>query len=723
MTEIIHKKLKFGECALKLGFMTSEKLDYVLGKHKDTRYRLGQICVEEKIISDEQMAQIIAEQYSRPYVELKEINRPELFNMVPFELMLKYQFVPYKREGNTLIIAMIESLNFQDAADELERLINMDISIVVASEKRIRHHLQKKKLRFGDWAIKLGFMTHEDLDYILSKKGHTNRLIGQLCLQEGFIDNEQLARIIAAQYSYNYLELKEIKDLELFKRVPAELMMKHKFIPYEKRKNTMLVVAIADPLNFLKIADELEILLDMDLFIVVASEKKITELLKKYESSQNVLDSVSDDMRLPLVKESDKGEDVLSVEKVSAEESKTVKIVNSTILDAINKKASDIHIESSGQGVIIRYRIDGMLHQATEPLDIQYQNSIISRIKVMSELDITEKRIPQDGRFKLKVHDRYIDFRISILPTIFGENAVIRILDSKSMKSDTKKLPLDCMDLPESEIKRIRRMVHAPYGMFLMSGPTGSGKTTTLYKALSEANSSDIKIITIEDPVEYQLQGVVQIPVNEKKGLTFAKGLRSILRHDPDKILVGEIRDSETAEIALQSALTGHLVFTTVHANKSFEVINRFVHMGIEVYNLMSALNCIVAQRLIRSLCPRCKQRVILSEEEIKRSNLLSIKDLKILKTNSDNDNNYILYNSVGCKHCNGTGYSGRKAIIELVELDDEMRELFIQRASVSVLKEKAEESGSVFLREAAMIEVKNGNTTLNEANRVTFME
>ncbi|RJP80502.1 MAG: type II/IV secretion system protein [Desulfobacteraceae bacterium] len=567
-----------------------------------------------------------------------------------------------------------------------------------------------QKMRFGDWAIRMGFMTPDQLDFVLSKKTISKQMVGQLCIEEGFIDHEQLARIMAAQYSFKYVELGSIDDPELMNLVPFELMAKYNFVPYDKKKDE-LVIAVAEPMHAFRAIDELEMLTDLKISVVVASETSVSELLKKMESSRNVLDSVSDDMRISLVRETDKGEDILSVERLSAEESPIVKLVDSTILDAINKRASDIHIESSDRGVIIRYRINGMLHQATDPLDIQYQSSIISRIKVMSELDISEKRIPQDGRFKLKVRDRNIDFRVSILPTIYGEDAVIRILDRETMVSAKGEFRLDAMDLPPREVARIRRMIRAPYGMFLMTGPTGSGKTTTLYRALSEVNSRDVKIITIEDPVEYQLKGITQIPVNEKTGLTFARGLRSILRHDPDKILVGEIRDSETAQIALQSALTGHLVFTTVHANSSFEVINRFIHMGIEPYNLMSALNCIVAQRLIRTLC-QCKVRYSPSEDEIIGSGL-----------DPERCKEHVFFEAKGCGSCKGTGFQGRKAIIELVEMDDEIKKLFVDRSAIAELKKKAKESGTTFLRKAAIQEVFNGSTTLAEANRVTFIE
>ncbi len=574
-----------------------------------------------------------------------------------------------------------------------------------------------QKLRFGDLCIKMGFMSREQLDYAIAKKEIAQERLGKICVRMGLLDEEQLAMIIAAQHYYGYVELEGVEDAELLKVVPIDLMMKYQFVPFEMDGNT-LVIAMAEPTDFIKAIDALEVLIDMPISIVVASEKKIRELLKKLESAQadqNVLESISDDMRLHLVKESEKGEETLNIEKVSAEESPIVRLVDSTILDAINKKASDIHIESSDQGVIIRYRIDGMLHQITEPLDMQYQSPVISRIKVMSELDISEKRIPQDGRFKLKVRDRNVDFRISIIPTIFGEDAVIRILDRESLMPDGKDFRLENMSLPEMELAWLRRMIHAPYGMFLVTGPTGSGKTTTLYTALSEINNPNEKIITIEDPVEYQLKGIVQIPVNEKKGLTFAKGLRSILRHDPDKILVGEIRDEETAQIALQSALTGHLVFTTVHANSSFEVISRFIHMGIEPYNLLAALNCIVAQRLIRVLC-RCKQRVGPNErEEYLRDSGLDI--------NKMTDHAFYREKELGCDICKGSGFKGRRAIIEFIEMTDEMKEIFLEKQSISALKRKARETGTKFLREAALNLVMAGETSVAEANRVTFIE
>ncbi len=566
----------------------------------------------------------------------------------------------------------------------------------------------KKKRRIGELAVDLGFMTEEQKTNILAQKNISGRMLGQLCVDEGLISDEQLAQLIAEQYSYKYARIDSANEPELMRLLDVEFMVKNRIVPFNFSQN-ILTFAVADPIDYFRVIEEIEILLEYDFSFVIVSAKKLGKFLQKIEASIDLID-VSEQMRLSVVKESSKGEYEISTDKVVSEESPVVKLVDSTILDAINKSASDIHFEGSIDGLIIRYRIDGMLYQITDPLDMGNMNPVISRLKVMSELDISEKRVPQDGRFKLKIKDRFVDFRISVLPTIFGEDAVIRILDQKRMVPIKGSLSLDNIGLEKQELFRLRRQIKAPYGMFLMTGPTGSGKTTTLYRALGEVNYKDTKIITIEDPVEYQLKGITQIPVNEKKGLTFSKGLRSILRHDPDKILVGEIRDSETAQIALQSALTGHQVFATVHANSSFDVINRFIHMGIEPYNLVTALNCIVAQRLIRVLC-KCKIKRKMSDETFVESGLVPEK----LR-------DFIYYDAYGCENCKGTGYSGRKAIIEHVELDGDIREMFIKQVSTSELKKYALSKGVVFLREAAIHEVIQGVTTLEEANRVTFI-
>ncbi|THB80451.1 MAG: type II/IV secretion system protein [Desulfobacteraceae bacterium] len=569
-------------------------------------------------------------------------------------------------------------------------------------------YLKKKKM-IGELAVELGFISEAEKNAILVKQNITDRRLGQFCFEEGLITDEQLAELIASQFSCEYAPFEKMNQPELVKLLDMDFILKNKILPFSLY-DEHLVFAVSDPIDYFRVAEELEILVEFDFSFVIVSPKKLEEYIKRLGLSRDIID-VSEEMRLPVVRESDQGDYEISTEKVSSQESPVVKLVDSTILDAINKSASDIHFEGSAKGLIIRYRIDGMLHQIIDPLDMENMGPVISRLKVMSELDISEKRIPQDGRFKLKVSDRFVDFRISVLPTIFGEDAVIRILDQQRMAVTTGDLSLEGMRLDPPELKRLRRQVKAPYGMFLMTGPTGSGKTTTLYRALSEVNTRDTKIITIEDPVEYQLEGIVQIPVNEKKGLTFSKGLRSILRHDPDKILLGEIRDSETAQIAIQSALTGHQVFTTVHANTSFEVVNRFIHMDIEPYNLVSALNCIVAQRLIRVLC-NCRIKKQVTDA--------------YLTENGFDPNRYrghTFYESCGCDNCNGTGYSGRKAIIEHIELDGDLREMFIKRVSVSMLKKAALARGSVFLRDAAVNEAVRGMTTIEEVNRVTFMD
>ncbi len=568
--------------------------------------------------------------------------------------------------------------------------------------------LKKKKL-IGDIAVELGFITQEQKETILIKQNIADRRMGQFCFEEGLITDEQLAKLIAKQFSCKYAKIDNMDQPELLNMLSIDFIIQKKIVPFSFL-NDILIFAIADPIDYFRVVEEIEVLIEYEFSFVVVSHKKLDAFIKTLESSRNMID-ISEEMRLPVVRESDKGDYEISTEKVSSQESPIVKLVDSTILDAISKNASDIHFEGSAKGLIIRYRIDGMLYQIIDPLDIGNMSPVISRLKVMSELDISEKRVPQDGRFKLKIMNRFVDFRISVLPTIFGENAVIRILDQQRMTLTTSDLSLQGLKLGKRELFRLRRQIKAPYGMFLMTGPTGSGKTTTLYRALSEVNTKNTKIITIEDPVEYQLEGIMQIPVNEKKGLTFSRGLRSILRHDPDKILLGEIRDPETAQIAIQSALTGHQVFTTVHANTSFEVVNRFIHMGIEPYNLVSALNCIVAQRLIRVLC-NCRVEREISDLLLAESGLDPAKYRK-----------YTYYKSYGCEKCKGTGYSGRKAIIEHVELDGDMREMFIKRMSVSAMKKKALSRGVVFLRDAAINEMIRGVTTLEEVNRVTFID
>lgn len=402
----------------------------------------------------------------------------------------------------------------------------------------------------------------------------------------------------------------------------------------------------------------------------------------------------------------------ISLASIAQDESQVVRLVNSTLYDAHKAGASDIHFENTAQGLVIKYRIDGVLGSVRQLPDAVLTTQVISRIKVMAELDIGEKRIPQDGRFAVSMAAREIDFRVSIMPGLFGEDAVLRILDRQSLTAEAAALSLDLLGLDVHSKTVIRRLATQPHGMLLVTGPTGSGKTTTLYATLSELNHGDDKIITIEDPVEYQLPGVLQIPVNEKKGLTFARGLRSVLRHDPDRILVGEIRDQETAEIAVQAALTGHLVFTSVHANNVFDVISRFRHMGVDSYSFVTALNGIIAQRLVRQLCRHCAEPQQPTEELLTASGLTRIQV-----------EGFQFRTSKGCVHCRGTGYRGRHALAEVLVVDDAMRELILQQAPITRLKALARESGMRSMRDQALSAVADGHTSLQEINRVTFVD
>lgn len=519
------------------------------------------------------------------------------------------------------------------------------------------------------------------------------------------------ARRLAARYHFDFVDMDTFRiDQELFRSIPADLMLRYGFVPY-RREGKSLVVVVSDPRDLLMI-DELGVLLATPIKVTVGPRSAIESILKKSESSQRVLEEATEGFQLQLLKEDEHGEETLSVERLTSDISPVIKLVDSTIYTAIQRRASDIHIETQDDAVHVKYRIDGVLQPAMRPIAKQFHSSIISRIKVMAELDIAEKRVPQDGRFKLRLPGKTIDFRVSIMPSVHGEDSVIRILDKESISEQFTELRLDILGFPEAELKRFRKYIAEPYGMVLVTGPTGSGKTTTLYAALSEIKSVEDKIITIEDPVEYQLKGITQIPINEKKGLTFARGLRSILRHDPDKIMVGEIRDNETAQIAINSALTGHLVFTTVHANNVLDVLGRFLNMGVEAYQFVSALNCVLAQRLVRVICSHCKRPVRVSRTMLEESGL----DPAMERTQT-------FYEGVGCIECNGTGYKGRMAICELLDLTDRIRELILEKRPTSEIKKAAREEGMRFLRECAVERVMAGVTTLREVNKVTFVE
>ncbi len=522
------------------------------------------------------------------------------------------------------------------------------------------------------------------------------------------------ARALAARYRCEFIDLKAAKiDHDLVKSVPVDLMFRYNFVPLEAQNGT-LEIALADP-RHLNLIDELSILLKKRLKVKVATLSQIADLLKKTEQSQRVLEEVTEGFALDVVGEEENPDETLSIDKLTATDNEiapVIKLVDTTIFNALERRASDIHIETRDQEVAIKYRIDGVLHYAMPPIAKDWHSMIISRIKVMSELDIAERRIPQDGRFRVRYKNRLIDFRVSIMPTIHGEDAVLRVLDKESMSEKFSKLSLDVVGFSESDVTRFRRYIKEPYGMVLVTGPTGSGKTTTLYAALSEIKNDEDKIITIEDPVEYQLKGITQIPVNDKKGLTFARGLRSILRHDPDKVMVGEIRDQETAQIAINAALTGHLVFTTVHANNVLDVIGRFLNMGVEAYNFVSALNCILAQRLVRMICEHCLVKTRYDDELLRESGL-----------DPNEWRDFYFSEGRGCFECGGTGFRGRTAIHELLDLSERIRQLILERRPTTEIKRAAKEEGMTFLREAAVEKVRLGITTLREINKVTFIE
>jgi type IV pilus assembly protein PilB len=522
------------------------------------------------------------------------------------------------------------------------------------------------------------------------------------------------AHDLARRYRCEYVDLKNFHiQHELFRKIKVDLMFRYNFVPLQETQEGRLVIAIADPSQLMMI-DEISLNLGRRIVIKVATLTQINDVLKKTEQSQRVLEEAGEDFALDVIREDENADETISIEKLTAESdiSPIIKLVDTMIFTALQRRASDIHIETRDDSVVIKYRIDGVLQQAMPPIAKEHHSTIISRIKVMSELDISERRVPQDGRFRVRYNGRSIDFRVSIMPSIHGEDAVLRVLDKESMSEKFHKLTLDVVGFNEEDLHKFRRYIKEPYGMVLVTGPTGSGKTTTLYAALNEIKSDEDKLITIEDPVEYQIAGITQIPVNEKKGLTFARGLRSILRHDPDKIMVGEIRDTETAQIAINSALTGHLVFTTVHANNVVDVLGRFLNMGVEAYNFVSALNCILAQRLVRLICEFCKKEVHYSDAELEASGM----DPEEWRT-------VPFYEGEGCIECSGTGFRGRTAIHELLELTDNVREMILAKRPSSEIRRAAREEGMHFLRESAIDRVKRGLTTLKEINKVTFIE
>lgn len=563
--------------------------------------------------------------------------------------------------------------------------------------------------RLGEILVESGAIAAPRLEAaLLSPSGR----IGETLVSQGDLPPGRLARALADQYGLPYVDLAEfIVSPELFEHIPAIHAYRLGIVPCRAGAG-WVGVAVSDPANpFL--TEDVQRLSGRAVRLVVSSAPAIEAALQRSKGSAAVLDGVARSLRPELAGDGATSPSTsIALGRFAAADSPIVTLVNTMLMAALSQRASDIHVETDERGIAVKYRIDGVLYPATANLDRRHHREVVSRLKVMSDLDIAEQRVPQDGRFQLNVEGRDIDFRVSILPSAFGEDVVIRVLDKSAISDEFGRLNLDSLGLAPDFVKKFRHHIRAPYGMVLITGPTGSGKTTTLYAALNELNTGAEKIVTIEDPVEYLLKGVVQIPVNEKKNLTFARGLRSILRHDPDKIMIGEIRDAETAQIAVQSALTGHLVFTTVHANNAFDVIGRFSHMGIDIHGFVSALNCVIAQRLVRKICPSCRREARYGAALLEQSAL--------------DPRRYVDHawaEGAGCSQCFGTGYRGRSAITEFLDLSLRIRELISERRPIAELKAAAAAEGMLTLRHSALAKALAGETTLSEVNRVTFVE
>ena len=556
-----------------------------------------------------------------------------------------------------------------------------------------------------------GVLTRHKVEEVFLRVKGVPAALGKALTDAGLLSEDQLAHALASQYGLTYDPLTNFRIApQYYESISIKWMQRVPFVPLNEQAG-VLTIAVAEPHNLLGL-DELELLIGKPLELVVSSRSAILAALERSEGSSQVLREFEAEYRSVLVKEDERGEEILALDHAGEDQSPTVKLLDSILLNAMQRRASDIHIEAADRATNVKLRVDGILVPAMDPLDIRLHAPLVSRLKVMSELDIAERRVPQDGSFRMRLDRKTVDFRVSILPSVFGESVVIRILDRDSIATGVSDLKLERLGFNPEDLKRFRKSITRPHGMVLVTGPTGSGKTTTLYAAISEMNTLEDKLITIEDPVEYQLSGVVQIPVNEKKGLTFARGLRSVLRHDPDKIMVGEIRDAETAQIAIQSALTGHLVLTTVHANNVFDVIGRFASMGIDAYNFLAALNCVLAQRLVRILCPSCRTPMKAQQALIEESGL----DYNQYKDT-------LFYEGTGCPQCHGTGYRGRKCITEFLDLTDEIKEMIHAERPLSEIRYRAVTDGMITLRQSALKKVLNGETSLREINRVTFSE
>lgn len=569
-----------------------------------------------------------------------------------------------------------------------------------------------RRPKLGEILVNEGIITKEELKKLLIQQKELNprRLLGALLVEQSdggsCCTEEVIAKALASQYEWEYIDLaKTPLDYNFLKGFPLDLLRETKTLPH-RLDNGETVLLVSDPTNIEGI-DMMKLRLG-DVNCVIVTEEALKQTFEKLAGLSSELKLMVEEVATQVLYQDIKEP---HAELLNGEgEQPVIKFLNGIIVQAIRKRASDIHLEIDDRGVVIKYRIDGVLQPAMEELDSRFHSRLISRIKVISELNIAEKRIPQDGRFKLRFEGRTIDFRVSVLPTLFGEAAVIRILDKHAIKLD-----LPSLGFEEPELSKFLKLVKSPHGMILVTGPTGSGKTTTLYAVMQTTHVPEEKILTIEDPIEYLLPDVVQVPVNEKKGLTFARGLRSLLRHDPDKIMVGEIRDAETAQIAVQSALTGHLVFTTIHANNVIDVIGRLINMGVEPYEFIAALNGILAQRLVRVICSSCKKPI--------KNKEIASPDIHRGRNDKSELKNVIFYEGTGCDRCNGTGYYGRTGLFELMVLSDELKELILKKESFLKIREMAKNQGLKELREAGIKKVLKGITTLKELDKVIMVQ
>ena len=559
----------------------------------------------------------------------------------------------------------------------------------------------KRTILLGENLIQKGLISRRELDIGLKEHKKTGQFLGTSLVKLGFIKEEELYPVLAEQLKLSYFKLKEITiDPKIIQKLPAKYAFHYKLIPV-KFENDKLTVAVSDPLD-LRTIDDLRLLLSLDVVSVLATESDIYEAIRKYygiggETIEKIMDTT--ELTKELTLSTSKTEDVADL----AEDASIIKFVNQILVQAVKDRATDIHIEPYEDELKVRYRIDGVLYDISVPSNIKYfQAAIVSRIKIMSNLDIVERRLPQDGRIKIKAGQEELDLRISILPTQFGESVDIRLLSGKMLYS------LKNLGLSPSDISILGKLIEKPYGIIFVTGPTGSGKTTTLYTCLSKIDKKDKKIITIEDPIEYQLKGVTQIQIHPSIGLSFATGLRSMLRHDPDIMMVGEVRDFETLEITIRVALTGHLVFSTIHTNDAAGAVARLLDMGVEPYLVASSVECFIAQRLVRLICLNCKTAVKPNKEVLVGFGI------------KEDVNNLTIYEGKGCESCKFTGYRGRTGIYEFLVMNEEIRDLIIHRSSSDQIKKKALELGMHTLRMDGWERVKKGITTLDEVIRVT---